>query len=790
MKVSVHWLKQLVDIDMSVADLAHTLTMAGLEVEDISPVAPPFDKVVVAEVKAVTAHPNADKLRVCEVNVGGNTHLQIVCGAPNVAPGMRVPCALIGAKLFDLEIKAAKLRGVESSGMLCSARELGISTDHEGLLALPGDAPIGQDIRQYLDLDDVYLTLKLTPNRGDCLSMLGIARDLAAITGGAVKLSSPLPVAETTTAHRSITLDAGKACSRYCGRVVQGVNAQAVTPSWMKRRLERAGFRSIAPLVDITNYVMLERGQPMHAFDDDKLQGGIEVRFPRAGEQLTLLNEQNIELTSDMLLIADQKGPIALAGVMGGRDSMVTDHTRNVFFESACFNPDVIQGKARLLGFNSDAAYRFERGVDPAGARDALEYATRLALEICGRPETQVGPVNDAQAMPPHRDAVVVRPHRISTIVGRAFSEQQILNVLQRLNCVTECKNGAIFAVPPSYRFDLNIEEDFAEEVARITGFDAIPAAVPRATISMLPFSESKHGLKRLRQKMVDMGYQEVINYSFISDQWEMDFSGNPHPVRLANPIASHMNVMRSSLIGGLVQTLVLNLNHGEQRLQLFEMGRCFSSDTAQVAMQPEKIAGLAYGSRYPEQWGEKKDERTDFFAIKGDIELLCGRLPVRFEKTPHPACHPGRCAAILLNEEAIGFIGELHPQLQQKYELPLAPVLFELLTNQLTKLPAMHFSLPSRMPAVRRDIALLVDENIPVQALIDAIAEAKIANMTDFSLFDVYRGVNLQNGKKSLAFRIVIQDTEKTFTDVEVDEKISRVIDILHHKFGVTIRK
>ena len=418
MKVSVNWLKQLVDIKLSVEELAHTLTMAGLEVEEITPVAATFDGVVVAEVKATAAHPNADKLRVCEVDAGTGALLQIVCGAPNVTPGMRVPCAMVGANLPGLEIRQAKLRGIESNGMLCSARELGLSDDHGGLLALPVDAPIGQSIREYLDLDDIYLTLKMTPNRGDCLSMIGIARDLAAITGAKLTLPVIGAVPSTSDTSRSISISAPAACGRYLGRVISHLNTRAATPEWMKRRLDRAGFRSIAPLVDITNYLTLERGRPMHAFDNDKLQGGINVRFANAGEEMNLLNEQHVALQPDMLLITDEMGPVGMGGVMGGRESMVTGDTRHVFFESAHFDPAVIQGKTRTLGINSDAAYRFERGVDPDGASDGIEYATRLAIEICGTPESRVGPVVEALGQLPVRMAVPVRPVRVNRLMA------------------------------------------------------------------------------------------------------------------------------------------------------------------------------------------------------------------------------------------------------------------------------------------------------------------------------------------------------------------------------------
>ncbi|MEI6737558.1 MAG: phenylalanine--tRNA ligase subunit beta, partial [Pseudomonadota bacterium] len=460
MKVSVSWLKELVAVDLSVEEIAHKLTMAGLEVEEQTPVAAEFEKIVVAEVKTVAPHPNADKLRVTQVDAGTGALLQIVCGAPNVAVGMRVPCALAGAKLPGLEIKRATLRGIESNGMLCSARELGMSDDHIGLLALAPDAPIGQDIRKYLDLDDVVLTLKMTPNRGDCLSMIGVARDLAAITGAELRLPRSQAVATNGTQQRPVKISAPDACGQYLGRVITNIDACATTPEWMRCRLERAGFRSISPLVDITNYLTIERGRPMHAFDNDKLVGGIDVRFPKAFESMTLLNAQHIDLQPDMLLITDENGPVAMGGVMGGLESSVTESTTNIFFEAAYFNPDAIQGKTRTLGINSDAAFRFERGVDPASALDGIEYATELTMAICGTPQTSVGPITMALGVLPVRAPVKVRRLRLQALIGMSIDHAEILRIFARLNCKVseEGKSGAIEVIPPSYRFDLNIE--------------------------------------------------------------------------------------------------------------------------------------------------------------------------------------------------------------------------------------------------------------------------------------------------------------------------------------------
>jgi phenylalanyl-tRNA synthetase beta chain len=787
MKVSVNWLKELVDIDLSTEELAHTLTMAGLEVEEITPVAPAFDKIVVAQVKSVNPHPGADKLRVCEVDAGTGVALQIVCGAPNVTAGQKVPCALVGAKLPGIEIKQARLRGVDSSGMLCSARELGLSEDHSGLLVLPEDTPVGQDVRKVLDLDDVYFTLKLTPNRGDCLSMFGIARDLAAITATRLRLPTTEPVPATIDDQRSIKLSAPHACSRYCGRVIRNINARAKTPELMKRRLERAGFRSISPLVDITNYMTLERGRPMHAFDLDKLKGGMEVRWPKPGEEMNLLNLQHVVLKPDMLLIADDAGPVAMGGVMGGLESMVTDATTHVFFEAAYFDPAVIQGKTRELGINSDAAYRFERGVDFDSAREGLEYVTRLTLKICGG---EAGPVTEAVGDLPTREAVLMRPARAVRLIGMPISTGEMEAIFVRLQCKVERRGVDLHVAAPSYRFDLVIEEDFVEEVARLHGYEHVPAAAPRSSVPMLPLHEGGMSRNAVKHRLVASGYQEVINYSFIPEAWEADFAGNANPVRLANPIASHMSVMRTSLFGGLMETLRSNLNRGEERARLFEVGRCFLSATADCAAQPEKVAGLAYGRRYPEQWGQDKMEKVDFFAVKGEVESLCAGLAARFEKAAHPAFHPGRCSSICMGDESIGVMGELHPKWQQKYELPSAPVLFELNMQSLVEGTAPRFADVSRMQSVRRDIAIVVDEAVSLQAIMDAVKPGLGAVVSDFSLFDLYHGGSIENGQKSLAFRVLMQDTDRTLTDSEADEIVGAIVKVLVSQFGATLRK
>ncbi len=563
MKFSESWLRTFVNPDLSTDALAHLLTMAGLEVEEQDPVAPAFTQVVVAHVLEVVKHPDADRLNVCQVDAG-NGPVQIVCGAPNVAAGLKVPCALPGAVLpGDFKIKVAKVRGVESSGMLCSARELGIAEDASGLLVLPADAPVGESIRRYLDLDDTLFTLKLTPNRADCLSLTGVAREVSALTGVAAVYPVVEPVAPACDARREVVLDAPEACPRYAGRVVRGINAKAPTPEWMQKRLERSGIRSISAVVDVTNYVMLELGQPLHAFDDAKLQGAIHARLPKAGEKLLLLNEQTIDIDADVLVIADDAKPLALAGIMGGEESGVTLETTDLFLESAFFIPFAIAGKARRYGFSSDASHRFERGVDFAGAVRALERATRLILDICGG---QAGPVTEALAALPQRQPVRLRTARVNKVLGVPFSAETIASLLGRLGLPFVQEGGDFVVTPPSFRFDIEIEEDLIEEVVRVHGYDEIPAPPPVARAAMLPMPEGKRQIQRLRQVLADAGYQEVVNFAFVEEGWEKDFGGNADPIRLANPIASQMGVMRSTLIGGLVATLANNLKRKQSR--------------------------------------------------------------------------------------------------------------------------------------------------------------------------------------------------------------------------------
>jgi len=790
MKFSESWLREFVSPECTGQELSFLLTMAGFEVEEETTAAPSFDNVIVSAVLQVDSHPDAMHLSVCKVDTGQGKMQQIVCGAPSIAPGQKIPCALPGSVLpGNVTILATKVRGIESYGMLCSASELGISEDALDLLVLPDDAPVGENIRTYLDLDDVSRLMKLTPNRADCLSLRGIAREVAALTGSPLKLPDIQPVPAVIADRREIHLEAPLACPCYCGRIIRGVNAQASSPEWMRQRLLRCGVRPISALVDITNYVMLEMGQPLHAFDDAKLNGDIRVRMARPGEKIQLLNEQILELQSDVLVIADDENPIAAAGIMGGEETGITLNTQDLFLESAFFAPKAVAGRARRFGFASDASHRFERGVDFGSTRDAIERATQLVISICGG---QPGPVVEAVAELPERKPVKLRSSRAAKVLGITLPSEAIATYFSRLN-LSFTQEGDVFTViPPSYRFDIEIEEDLIEEVARMHGYDNIPALSPVASLGILPLNEAKRPLSRLRQMLTDHGFQEVINFAFVDEAWEKDFSANVSPIRLANPIASTMSVMRSTLIGGLIANVSNNLRRKQNRIRLFEAGCCFLHDPQGTPVegfaQPWRLAALIYGDMLPEQWGSIA-RPVDFYDIKGVLEFFLAPASLRFEKTVHPALHPGRSAKIVLNDQVIGVIGELHPQWQQKYELPLTPALFEVDLEAVMLGRRPHFSEISQQPPVIRDLAIVVDQSLELQQILDELKNNQPALVQEIGLFDVYTGKGVHSGKKSLAFRIVMQDTQRTLQDTDVDAVMQQLIDSLKQNFGAQLR-
>ncbi|HWX00303.1 phenylalanine--tRNA ligase subunit beta [Collimonas sp.] len=795
MQFSESWLRSMVDPKMTSDELSHLLTMSGLEVEEVEPVAPPFTNIVVGLVVETAKHPNADRLNVCQVDVGAGAMLNIVCGAPNVRPGLKVPCAMVGAILppgadgKPFEIKLGQLRGVESQGMLCSARELKLSEEHGGLLELPDDAPVGQNFRDYFELNDLKFTIKLTPNKADCLSVLGVAREVSALTGTPLKQPQYKTVAATITETLPVKISAPDLCGRFSGRVIRGLNAKAPTPQWMKQRLERSGQRPISALVDISNYVMLELGRPSHVFDLDKIHGGLDVRWGKAGESLKLLNGNTVSVDDWIGVIADDRQIESLAGIMGGDATAVSLETQNIYLEAAFWWPQAIQGRARRFNFSTDAGHRFERGVDFATTVEHIERITALLVEICGTSATQIGPIDDQSVNLPKRDPVKVRTARAIRVIGVPLSDSQIADIFTRLGLAFTQENGVFSVTPPSYRFDIEIEEDLIEEIARVYGFENIPALPPVAPNAMYIAPENQRSLFTSRRQLADLDYQEVINFSFVEAAWEADFAGNLAPIKVLNPIASQMGVMRSTLVGSLVANVKYNLNRKLNRVRIFETGAVYMRDqqveNGPLAVagyaQPKRIAALAYGPQADEQWGQAS-RNVDFFDVKADLEALFAPVVLRFAKIEHPALHPGRSAQVLLGDQAIGFIGELHPRLQQKYELPLAPVLFEVdgLALQQRQVPA--YTEISKFPAVVRDLAVVVKQAVYAQDLMDVFAAEQQGNpacriLQAIVLFDEYHGKGLENDEKSLAFRFTLQDTENTLQDDTVEAAMAALI-------------
>ncbi|MQQ99651.1 phenylalanine--tRNA ligase subunit beta [Glaciimonas soli] len=807
MQFSESWLRTMVDPKMTSAELSHLLTMSGLEVEEVEPVAPPFTHIVVGHVLETAKHPNADRLNVCQVDVGTGTTLTIVCGAPNVRPGLKVPCAMVGAVLppgadgKPFEIKLGQLRGVESQGMLCSARELKLSEDHGGLLELPDDAPVGQNFRDYYELNDLKFTIKLTPNKADCLSVLGVAREVSALTGIELKQPTFKKVDVTTTEVLPVKISAPDLCGRFSGRVIRGLNAKAETPHWMKQRLERSGQRSVSALVDISNYVMLELGRPSHVFDLDKIHGGLDIRWGKAGEELKLLNGNTVKVDDWIGVIADDKELESLAGIMGGDATAVSLETQNIYLEAAFWFPQAIQGRARRFNFSTDAAHRFERGVDFATTVEHIERITALLIDICGTAQTQVGPIDDQSPNLPKRAPVSVRTARAVKVIGVPLTDALIADIFTRLGLSFTQEPGVFSVTPPSYRFDIEIEEDLIEEIVRVYGFENIPALPPVAASAMLADPENTRSLFAISHKLAALDYQEVINFSFVEEAWEADFAANLQPIKLLNPIASQLSVMRSTLIANLVANVKYNLNRKVSRVRVFETGTIFlrSKETQDGPLsvagfdQPKRVAALAYGAQVEEQWGQAT-RAIDFFDVKADLEALFAPTVLHFTKIDHPALHPGRSAQVQCGDKVVGFIGELHPRLQQKYELPLAPVLFEVDASALQQRVVPSYREISKFPAVVRDLAVVVKQAIPAQDLLDIFAREQKNNaackiLQAFVLFDEYHGKGLENDEKSLAFRFTLQDTENTLQDDAVDAAMNVLITAISKLDGAKLR-
>ena len=787
MQFSENWLRTFVDTKLNSSDLSHALTMAGLEVEDVQPAGAVFHSVVIGEIVSAEKHPDADRLQLCKVNVGNENGiiqtLQIVCGASNAKVGIKVPCALVGAELPGISIKQAKVRGVDSFGMLCSAKELGLLAEATGLLELPTDAPIGLNIREYLSLNDNLLTLKVTPNRADCLSILGIARDVAAITDAPLIGTALQPNLVESSIKKIVKVTVTEACPAYYGRVIEGVNPQAATPDWMIRNLERSGIRSISVIVDITNYVLLEIGQPMHAFDLTKISGDVQVRFANANEEIKLLNDTQAKLKADDLVIADNNGAIALAGIMGGEPTAVSDATTAIFLESAFFTPNAIAGKARRLGLSTDSSYRFERGVDFGNTNNALERATGLILQLCGG---KAGEITKVVSKLPVRNTVNLRYSRLLSVLGISIAQQQVGKLLTQL--VFEfTENDGVFAVKaPSYRFDIAREEDLIEEIARLHGYDEIPAITPTASLGILPAPEALLNLAWVRDVLVNQGYQEIITYSFVDESWERDLLGNTAPIKLKNPIASNMSVMRSGLWGGLLDALTYNLNRKQERAMLFEVGASYHALDAGYDEQTH-VAGIFYGAFQPEQWAAATKD-VDFYDVKAHVDMLThGKAEYRTET--HAALHPGQTARVYLQGKPTGWIGKLHPKWQQHYSLAKSTFMFELeATSLLIKAVPAYQEVPKTLP-IRRDLAVVVDANITAQAILSAIENARISLVSQVQLFDIYQGKGIPENKKSLALSVFMQDTHKTLVDNDAELAMAELLKLLQDKFGGLLR-
>ncbi|WP_108446463.1 phenylalanine--tRNA ligase subunit beta [Halomonas denitrificans] len=791
MKFSEQWLRDWVSPALSTQALADQITMAGLEVDGVEPVAARFSDVVVAQVVAKAPHPDADKLNVCQVEDGSGERVQVVCGAPNVAEGQRVAFARVGAVLpGDFKIKKAKLRGVESRGMICSASELGLEEEtSDGILELPADAPVGEDFRAFMGLDDHTIEVDLTPNRGDCLSLKGLAREVGVLNRLAVQGPELAPVAPVHDETFPVRVEDGERCPRYLGRLIKGVDVTAETPLWMVERLRRSGIRSIDPVVDVTNYVMLELGQPLHAFDRANLHGSVIVRLAREGERLVLLDGQEITLEGETLVIADERGPLAIAGIMGGEHSGVTAETRDIFLESAFFSPLAVAGQGRRYGLHTDASHRFERGVDPSLAREAAERATALLIEITGGEPGPLVEVASEAHLPGARQATL-RAARLEQALGKSLPADEVAEILERLGLgVTATGEGWTVQVP-SWRFDIAIEEDLIEEVARIHGYNRLPVRRPQLRLALRPADEAHTPLGRLRRQMVARGYQEAVTYSFVAPELQQALHPEAVSPALANPISSDLSVMRASLFPGLVRALTHNLNRQQNRVRLFETGLVFRGELDHLHQIP-MLGALVCGPREPEGWSGDK-AAVDFFDLKGDLEslLALGEPEAwRFEPGEHPALHPGQCARILHRGEEAGWIGTLHPAVRAKLGLKVDALLFEVRLDALTQGRVPAFTPLSRHPEVRRDLAFLVDADLPVQALLDTIRGQAGEWLVDSHLFDVYQGKGVPEGRKSVALGLTWQHPSRTLNDEEINQLVDAIVAESQQHLGAELR-
>jgi phenylalanyl-tRNA synthetase beta chain len=795
MKFSENWLREWINPEISSEMLANQLTMAGLEVEDVEKVAGDFTGVVVGKVVECMQHPNADKLRVTKVDIGKAELLDIVCGAPNCRQGLTVACATVGAVLpDDFKIKAAKLRGEPSEGMLCSYSELGISDDHNGIIELPDDAPLGMDLREYLNLNDVIIDISVTPNRADCFGIVGIARDISAVNNIAMKELKVDSVSATINDTLPIQIDEPKAAPRYLGRVIKGINVNATTPLWMKEKLRRGGIRSIDAIVDITNYVLLELGHPMHAFDLAEIKKGIVVRYAQKEEKLVLLNGNEVKLNDKTLVIADHQKILALAGIMGGEKSGVTQSTKDVFLESAFFNPLAITGKAREYGLHTEASHRYERGVDPSLQFVAMERASKLLIDICGG---EAGPIIDVTHKEelPVQATIQLRRNKIDRIIGYAIETQKITDILVRLGCEVEYKENVWVVKSPSWRFDLQIEEDLVEEISRIYGYNNIPNANLKIESVMRPKPESQISLRRVKDLLVDKGYQEAVTYSFVDPKVQQILHPEQSGIKLPNPISSEMSVMRLSLWSGLLDAVLYNQNRQQARIRLFEIGlRFIPNEKCELGVHQElMLSGIVTGSLYEEHWQLPK-KHVDFYDLKGDIESIFSLLgcadKVQFKKSQLTTLHPGQSADIYLNDDIVGYFGVLHPEIEKKLSLNSKTLVFEINLAKIgsKKVPVAQDL--SKYPSNKRDIAIVVSNTIPVADIISECKQAGGEQLIKVNLFDVYQGENIKEDQKSLAISLILQDKSRTLEEEDITNIVSKCVTALQNRFEALLRE
>ncbi len=794
MKFSELWVREWVNPAIGTEQLCEQITMLGLEVDGMENIAGEFNGVVVGEVVECAQHPDADKLRVTKVNVGGERLLDIVCGAPNCRQGLKVACAVEGALLpGDFKIKKTKLRGQPSEGMLCSFSELGISEDHSGIIELPQDAPIGTDLRQYLQLDDKAVEISLTPNRADCLSIRGIAREIGVVNNLAVNEPHFTSVKPTVADKVAIEMSAPEACPRYLLRVVKNVNVKAATPNWMKEKLRRCGLRSIDPIVDITNYILLELGQPMHAFDAAKISQPVQVRMAKDDEELVLLDGSTAKLQSNTLLIADQKGPLAMAGIFGGEESGVNGETKDVILEAAFFAPLAITGRARQYGLHTDSSHRFERGVDFMLQHKAMERATALLLEICGGEAGEICEAVSEQHLPKLQQ-VQLRRAKLDSLLGHHIDTPTVTQIFERLGLAVQYADDVWTVTSASWRFDIEIEEDLIEEVARIYGYNSIPNNAPLAHLHMKDIPENLLEMVRVRTAFVDSDYQEIVSYSFVDPEVQQLLHPEQNALILPNPISREMSAMRVSLLPGLLTTTAYNQNRQQNRVRIFESGLRFIPDaTAENGVRQEYVIGaLIVGDKRPVHW-EHKGENVDFFDLKGDLERILSLTKagnrLRFVAKSYAALHPGQSAAIMLDDKEIGFIGTVHPKVVQQLGLSGKPIVFEIEWAAIAEREVPSAKEISRFPANKRDIAVVVDNAVPAGEVLETCRQAGGKQLVNVSLFDVYQGSNLPEGKKSLAISLIIQDTEKTLEEKDINAVISVVLAELKQRFNAYLR-